>query len=337
MHSPHRLSRSAQALEWSVAGCSRTRRPAWCSARPPAWHSMPSPAAAATKRPPRAESSRRASMLDHPRIGVVDMNPTPFLFRIALLLFALAPAMSVQAQDGQHDAMMKAITGNAPPPSGRDVRYFRNDPATTGYLAVPEGEGPFPAVILIHEWNGVVDRIRHTADAFAEHGYIAFAADLYRGRTGSNRDENIALMREARSDEETIIRNLDAAVRWVRENTPSTGKVATVGWCFGGGLALSYALGGERHEGTAIFYGSLIDDPEQMSHIHHEVYGTFAENDRGIPVEEVENFVEALRQAGIENDVHIYDDVNHGFWLYTERDPANNRPAAAHAWERLKM
>ncbi|MFP4207311.1 MAG: dienelactone hydrolase family protein [Wenzhouxiangella sp.] len=255
------------------------------------------------------------------------------LLAIMLATFAVPLAAATSAED----VMMRAISGQAGSIEGREVAYFAEDPDTRGYLAVPEGDGPFPAVILIHEWNGVVERIRHTADAFAAHGYIAFAADLYRGQTGSNRDENIALMREARADEETIIRNLDAAVRWVRENTPATGKVATVGWCFGGGLALSYALGGERHEGTAIFYGSLLDDPEAMSHIHHEVYGTFAENDRGIPVAEVEAFVEALRSAGIDNDVHIYDEVDHGFWLYTERDPANNRPAAAHAWERLKM
>jgi carboxymethylenebutenolidase len=263
--------------------------------------------------------------------------PNLYRFLQVMALVMAITALQPATADSPEDAMMRAISGQIQSIEGQQVAYFDEDPDTRGYLAIPEGEGPFPAVILIHEWNGVVDRIRQTADAFAEHGYIAFAADLYRGRTGSNRDENIALMREARSNEEAIIRNLDAAVHWVRENTPSTGKVATVGWCFGGGLALSYALGGERHEGTAIFYGSLIDDPEQMSHIHHEVYGTFAENDRGIPVAEVENFVEALRQAGIENDVHIYDEVNHGFWLYTERDPANNRPAAAHAWERLKM
>jgi carboxymethylenebutenolidase len=88
--------------------------------------------------------------------------------------------------------------------------------------------------------------------------------------------------------------------------------IATIGWCFGGGIALSYALGGDKHEGTAIFYGSLIDDPEQMKHIGHEVYGTFAANDRGIPVEHVNAFVEALREAGIENDVHIYDESSTG-------------------------
>lgn len=240
------------------------------------------------------------------------------------------------AQDAEADAMLRAITGNAGAPTGRDVRYFEADPATTGYLALPDGEGPFPAVILIHEWNGLVERIRQTADAFAEQGYIAFAADLYGGRTGSNREENIALMREARADEEAIIANLQAAVHWVEANAPATGRMAAIGWCFGGGIALSYALGSDDHEGTAIFYGSLIDDPEKMKHIHHEVYGTFAENDRGIPPSEVDAFVEAMREAGIDNDVHIYDNVDHGFWLYVERDPEHNRPAAEHAWKRLK-
>ncbi|MDT8410233.1 MAG: dienelactone hydrolase family protein [Wenzhouxiangellaceae bacterium] len=255
---------------------------------------------------------------------------------ILLAMLAAVLARPSAAQDPQNDAMLRAITGNAGAPAGRDVHYFEADPAATGYLAVPEGEGPFPAVILIHEWNGLVERIKQTADAFAEQGYVAFAADLYGGRTGATRDENVELMQAARADQQKIIDNLDAAVAWVDAHTPATGKTATVGWCFGGGIALSYALGSDRHDGTAIFYGSLIDDPEQMQHIHHEVYGTFAENDRGIPVEQVNDFVDALREAGVENDVHIYDNVNHGFWLHVDRDPENNRPAAEHAWDRLK-
>ncbi|MGK7296237.1 MAG: dienelactone hydrolase family protein [Candidatus Wenzhouxiangella sp. M2_3B_020] len=245
-------------------------------------------------------------------------------------------AHSVHAQEGEMDAMMKAITGNGGELAGRDVAYFDADPATTGYLALPGGDGPFPSVILIHEWNGLVERVRQTADAFADQGYIAFAADLYSGRTGSNREENIALVREVRADEETMIANLQAAVDWVEANTESTGRAAAIGWCFGGGVALSYALGSDDHEGTAIFYGSLIDDPDQMKHIGHEVYGTFAENDSGIPPEEVEAFVAALREAGIDNDVHIYDEVNHGFWLHVDRDPETNREPAEHAWQRLQ-
>jgi len=76
------------------------------------------------------------------------------------------------------------------------------------------------------------------------------------------------------------------------------GKVAAMGWCYGGGVALSFALGSENHEGTAIFHGRLLDDPERMKSIHHEVYGTCAAKDQGISPEHVENFASALRKGG---------------------------------------
>ncbi len=234
------------------------------------------------------------------------------------------------------DAIPDAIINKAGDPQGTLVHYFETDQRAAGYLAMPAGEGPFPAVILIHEWNGLVDRIRQTADAFAAEGYIALAADLYQGRIGNNRDENIALIQETRASPDTVINNLNAAVNYIRDNTNSTGKIATIGWCFGGGIALSYALGGEQHDGTAIFYGQLLDDPEQMRHIHHEVYGTFAALDQGPSIEQVDAFVAAMRTAGVSNDVHIYDDVNHGFWLHVERDQQHNLPAAKDAWQRLK-
>jgi carboxymethylenebutenolidase len=216
------------------------------------------------------------------------------------------------------------------------VQYFAQDSAARGYLAIPDGEGPFPALVLIHEWNGLVDRIRQMADAFAAEGYVALAADLYSGRTGSTREENMALVGETREDPDRVIANLDAAARFLRERADVTGKVAAMGWCFGGGVALSYALGGENHEGTAIFYGSLIEDPERLATIQHEVYGTFAALDQGIPPDQVERFVEALRSVGVANDVHIYDDVNHGFWLRVDQEQELREAPALDAWERLK-
>ncbi len=229
-----------------------------------------------------------------------------------------------------------AILGQAPPPSGERVRYVSGDDATVGYLAVPKGEGPFPTVILIHEWNGLVDRVRQVADAFADEGYVALAADLYKGRTGSNRDENVALMSEAREDLDTVIANLDAAQRFLRERSDVTGKVGVMGWCFGGGIALSYGLGGEHHDATAIFYGSLVEDPEILRSMHHPVYGTFAENDRGIPPDQVERFAAALDAIGIENDIHVYDHVGHGFWLRVDEDRETREEPARDAWQRLK-
>ncbi len=260
-----------------------------------------------------------------------------FTVLATLAVAAAVPVLSQQipyapTTEGQ---VPEAILGKVGAPQGSGLAYFEEDTETMGYLAEPEGPGPRGAVILIHEWNGLVDRVRQVADALAAEGYVALAADLYSGRTGSNRDENMALVRETLDDPDTIVRNLDAAAAYLRGRSDVNGKIGAMGWCYGGGVALSYALGGENHDATAIFYGRLLDDPERLRSIHHEVYGTFAGLDRGPSPEQVGRFVAALREAGVENDVHIYDDVNHGFWLYVDRDPKNEEPALD-AWERLK-
>jgi len=234
------------------------------------------------------------------------------------------------------DQMPPAIIGEGGELEGTDVSYFAADPSARGYLAVPEGPGPFPALVIIHEWNGLVDRVREVADDLAAEGYVTLAADLYSGRTGSNPQENTALMQEVSGDMETVVANLDAAVAYLRDRPDVTGRVGAMGWCFGGGIALSFGLDGVDHEATAIFYGRLLDDPEILGRLSHEVYGTFARLDQSIPPESVEAFESALRAAGIENDVHVYDDVGHGFWLRIDADMDTRSEPGLDAWQRLK-
>ncbi len=267
--------------------------------------------------------------------------------------FACAPAAdegagaaesSMQGSEGLRVALAPTGSGEMPPSilgnggalDGADVQYVDGDAATVGYLAVPEGEGPFPALIIIHEWNGLVDRVRQVADDFAAEGYVTLAADLYGGRTGSNSDENMALVQEAMGAMPSVVANLDAAVAYLKARPDVTGRIGAMGWCFGGGIALSFGLDGESHEATAIFYGRLVDDPQILAGMDHEVYGTFARLDRGPSPEQVESFEAALLSAGIENDLHIYDDVNHGFWLRVDEDIDARGAAALDAWERLK-
>jgi len=229
-----------------------------------------------------------------------------------------------------------AVLGNGGQLEGVTVNYFPDDMATAGYLSVPEGEGPFPALIIIHEWNGLVDRVRHIADDFAAEGYITLAVDLYSGQTGSNRDENIELMSAASGDMDTVIANLNSAVAFLKQRDDVTGRIGAMGWCFGGGIALSFGLDGVEHEATAIFYGRLIDDPERLQHIDHEVYGTFARLDQGPAPADVEAFEAALNDIGIENDLHIYDEVGHGFWLRIDQDVETRAEPGLDAWQRLK-
>jgi len=276
------------------------------------------------------QSSRRNAVAAH------RARFRPYGLTLVLLVCSALAVGAVPLKPTGVDELPAAITGLGGPPLGIGLNYYAPDPQAQGYLAIPEGEGPFPAVILIHEWNGLVDRVKQTADAFAAEGYLALAADLYSGRIGTNRDENMALVRETLAAPETIIANLESAVSYLKAHPASNGQVGTIGWCYGGGVALSFALGSTSHDATAIFYGRLLDDPAQMRHIHHEIYGTFASGDPGIPDAQVEAFVAALRAAGIREDVHIYDDVQHGFWLYVDGDADANTGPALDAWQRLK-
>ena len=265
--------------------------------------------------------------------GAVSRFRTPFL----LVPLALACAEAAPPADAnQAPELHPAITGEGGALEGSALQYVDGDELTTGYLSVPDGDGPFPALVIIHEWNGLQDRVRQLADDFADEGYVTLAADLFQGRTGSNRDENMALVREAQSDPAAMIANLNAAVAYLRGRPDVTGRVGAMGWCFGGGVALSFGLDGANHEATAIFYGRLVDDPEVVARLDHEVYGTFAALDSGPSPESVAAFESALRAAGVEHDLHIYDDVDHGFWLRVDGDPDVRAAPAADAWERLK-
>jgi len=249
---------------------------------------------------------------------------------------AVAMAAPVPYAPTAPDAVPQAILGKGGTPLGQSVAYFAADPKAQGYLAVPAGSGKHGAVVLIHEWDGLGLRVKQVADAFAAEGYVALAADLYSGRTGSNPQENMALVKETLANPQQMIANLDSAVKFLKARKDVNGRVAAIGWCYGGGVALSFGLDGANHEGTAMFYGRLLDDPEKLKHLHHELYGTFAGLDENIKRDDVDHFVTALRGAGIANDVHVYDDVKHGFWLYVDRDPDANAAPALDAWQRLK-
>ena len=255
---------------------------------------------------------------------------------LIILILSIKGSSFNQGAKQENGELPSAVLGTAPEPRGNSLNYFSEDPNTSGYLTLPEGSGKKPGLIIVHEWDGLKTRVRQMADALADEGYVVLAADMYSGRTGSNTDENVALMNETRADPDKLVRNLDAAAKYLRgRDDVISDKIGTMGWCYGGGVVLTYAIGGENHAATAIFYGSLISDPEELKHIGHDVLGIFAENDRGIPPSDVRNFEKALYSAGIPNEIHIYDDVGHGFFLWVDRKESR-RKAATDAWKRLK-
>ncbi|WP_415280984.1 dienelactone hydrolase family protein [Candidatus Nitrososphaera sp. FF02] len=207
-----------------------------------------------------------------------------------------------------------------PAPAGGDaeletgmVNYYGN---ASGYLAQPaQSEGQLPAVVMIHENRGLNDFVKGAADRLAAEGYVVLAADLFNGQVTADQDEARALTAQVRENPEAAIENLNAAVAHLAslENVDGE-RIASLGWCFGGGFSMQLALNAEQPlAATVIYYGSLVTDQEELSVIEWPVLGIFGSEDQVISVESVEQFEQALDANGIENEIYIYEGVGHAF------------------------
>ncbi len=201
-----------------------------------------------------------------------------------------------------------------------------------GYLAQPEGEGPFPAVLLIHEWWGFNEGMTILADALAEEGYVVLAADAYRGNVTTQVPR--ALWLRLTTPEEQVFNDIDAALFYLLD-LPNVDKdqVASMGFCFGGGHSLQ--LGMRESENlalTILYYGSVVTDPDLLRPLTdgQPVLGIFGEEDATIPVANVIEFEAALNSLDIPNQITIYEDVGHAF---LNEDNYNQPGAAGDAWQ----
>ena len=213
----------------------------------------------------------------------------------------------------------------------KTVNYFEN---TDGYLVYPisttttlpsvesnqstnNNNNTFPAVIMIHEWWGLNENIKNMAETLAKKGYVVLAVDLYNGQVANTTESAQNLVSKVRENPSESINNLQHAVRYLSslENVNSS-KIASLGWCFGGGQSLQLALNTEPEyplAATIIYYGNLVSDQESLSKITWPVLGIFGDQDKSIPVDSVKQFEDALNANGITNEIYIYKGVGHAF------------------------
>ena len=190
--------------------------------------------------------------------------------------------------------------------NAEDVAYFNN---TKGYYASPKEPGNYPGVVMVHEWWGLNENIKDMARQLAAEGYQVLAVDLYKGEVAETRDRAQEL-RTALTQEEAL-ENMIAATRYLRDM--GANKVASLGWCFGGGKSLELALSGEQMDATVIYYGSLVTDASELKKITWPVLGIFGDQDTSIPVETVKQFRSALMEARVVHEIYTYTGVGHAF------------------------
>ncbi len=175
-------------------------------------------------------------------------------------------------------------------------------------LALPASL-PAPSVLLIHEWWGLNDQIKTMAAEFAREGYVGLAVDLYGGQVADNPDDAKALMGGV--DSAAATDTLVSWVDWLKGHEQGTGKVATIGWCFGGGWSLNASIA-TPVDATVIYYGRVDRPAADLKSLKSPVQGHFATEDQWINQEMVGGFEAAMAEAGKEVTSYWYE-AQHAF------------------------
>ena len=271
----------------------------------------------------------------------------PLAACLLLLLVASPGIAETPAQDDYVDRMAREHAGDRPVPSPMvlegagggagletvSVEYAVIDGTPIkGYLARPAQGEIRAAVIVIHEWWGLNDNIRVMAERLAAEGWAALAVDLYEGEVADDPDGARRLMMVSLGDTDRGAENLRQARQWLTDEL-GVSRVASIGWCFGGGWSLQTALLlGDEIDATVIYYGRLVTDPTELAALTAPVLGHFGSEDQGIPISGVHQFEQALDELGKPSEVFIYQGAHHAF-----ANPSGTRfdaDAATEAWSR---
>lgn len=200
---------------------------------------------------------------------------------------------------------------------GKEVEYRAGETVLKGYLALdPRYRGKRPAVLVVHEWWGHNDYARRRAEMLARQGYIALAVDMFgNGKTAQHPADAGRFASEAMKDMAVAEARFNAAVDFIRaQPAADPGKVAAIGYCFGGGVVLHMARQGAALKGVASFHGSLVtDSPARPGAVKARVLVFTGEDDAMVPAPQVTAFSEEMKKAGADFRVVTYPGTKHGF------------------------
>jgi carboxymethylenebutenolidase len=181
-----------------------------------------------------------------------------------------------------------------------------------GFLSRPNDAGPRPAIVLIHGYRGVDDGQRAVTRRFAQEGFVCLSPDLFHGKLFST-PESCAFAKTSLDVRRATEKIVDS-VPYLRK-LPFVGqkKIAVLGFCMGGGLAL-YALAKSRSFAAGvIYYQSLFPDPEELKTIRAPLQCHYGTEDANTTPAEIEMFREALDRYGRKYEIHMYEGARHAF------------------------
>jgi carboxymethylenebutenolidase len=244
--------------------------------------------------------------------------------------------VAATAAEHEHDAPTATPAAEAAPAVPvleQDLAYGEGSKSNlVGYLAMPQDAAePLPGIIVIHEWWGLNDNIKAMTRRLAGEGYVALAVDLYGGATAATPDAAQALMTAMIADPEAAQRNLTQAYEYL-ERYAFAPRIASIGWCLGGGWSLQTALlYPDTLDAMVMYYGQVLTDRNRLAALDMPILGFFGAEDESIPVRDVQTFRATLQDLRKNAEVLIVPRVGHAF-----ANPSGgnyNEQAASESWE----
>lgn len=231
--------------------------------------------------------------------------------------------------EAQFKALHELKTDAAPALHGQMVDLAGGN----AYLSLPaNAKAPLPAVIVIHEWWGLNDHIKHWADRLAADGFATLAVDVYDGKIATTSEQALEYMKGVDQKRATEIM-LAADQFLAKDPRVQAKKRGSIGWCFGGGQSLRLALAAPGLSACVMYYGSPVTDVVALKSLKAPLLGVFGNQDQAFPPALIDEFDRALTAAGVKHEILRYDAV-HAF--ANPSNPKYDQKSASDAWAHVQ-
>jgi carboxymethylenebutenolidase len=239
------------------------------------------------------------------------MSRRAFFDRLVVLAGGTAAATALLPVLENNYAQAETVAENDPRVKGEMVTFKAGAQGLGGYLARPAADGKYPSVVVVHENRGLNPHIEDVARRLAVAGNLALAVDLLSPIGGTPADQDKARDMIGTLKAEDVTNWAQGAVAYLRGNPSSNGKVGAVGFCWGGGVIGRLAVADPTLDAAVVYYGQqppAADVARIKAPLLLNYAGLDERIDAGIPA-----FEEALKQAGKDYTLYVYDGANHAF------------------------
>ena len=272
--------------------------------------------------------------LDEERYGAISRRE--YMQRSAVLTGGLATVTGLVGSLAAPAVYANEVDPNDPALTSSNVKFNSTDgTSVAGYLTRPKDNVPRPAIVVIHENQGLTDHIRDVARRLAKAGYVALAPDLLsrEGGTASFSTGQEAIAGIGKLDEESVTKDLTASINYLKgQSFVRANKIGVIGFCWGGGNALLIATRNKDLAAAVVYYGRSPKNLDDVKNITAAVLEHYGALDQAITPQQPK-LEEAMKKYGKSFEYHIYADAPHAF--NNDTNPERYRAGASkEAWGR---